>query len=234
MKTIRAIVAIFMCATVLISCDDDLDTPSTQSIGDIFVRIVKVDNEVRYAPVLYNYSNFSIKEINVEGPTDSNLSYELTSYDSDTGFRWLPSEDDYTTEDITNGIYTFQVTASDETVFTTVDKLLDTRINPVEITNFVYDEDMHSFELDWKDIEDADTYVVKIMDSKDGKYLYVSNRLYTSNHNFNISSNKWTSFEKVDGTTYVIGVYAYKFETAQASSGYDINCESVEFQDFEW
>ena len=220
----------------IVSCDLDTDhnEPVRQAIGDVFVRCVLEDNDTLYAPVFYTYSNFEMKSVQVEGPVDSNIELNLSEYNSKIRFRWVPSANDFSTNDIANGIYEFKIVAFDGETYTISDRLLESRIDPVVINEFTYDDNLHEFTLDWHDIEDAHVYVVRIHDAIDGEIIYSSERMLKSNHQFSQSSEKWYDFATTKGAEYVLGVYAYQFESSNAISGNDNNCESVAYRTFQW
>ncbi|WP_421919914.1 hypothetical protein [Marinifilum sp.] len=239
MKNLKFIKAFLILVLGFVSCDNnDYDnTPDLQAIADVFVRCTKVDNDTVYAPVFYTYSNFLMASVHAEGPNDSDIDTDLSQYNIKKVFRSVPSENDFTSDDIENGIYQFEITADDLQVYTITDKLREERLDPVEITEFKYNKNLHSFDIDWENVEDRDVYVVKIHDQIDGEVIYVSDQLISSNHKIITGSNKsnnWSDFTTVEGETYVVGVYAYKFEVSNAASGYDINCESVEYREIEW
>lgn len=236
MKNLKSIGTLLILAVSIVACDSSVDnTPNLQAIGDVYVRVKKSGDETVYAPVFYTYSNFSMSKVDVEGPTDSNIEKDLSDYNNKMAFRAVPSEDDFTTEDIENGIYQFDITAEDLETYTVSDKLLEARLEPVKITEFNYDKTTHTIDIDWDDVDDKDVYVVKIHNRMDGEIIYVSDRMLSSNHKvIEDGTNNWSDFDTEEGATYVVGVYAYKFELPSATSGYDINCESVEYREIEW
>lgn len=236
MKRLKVVGALVILAVSMLSCDTDSsdNAQDLQAIADVFVRCKTVGENTVYAPAYYTYSNFPMKEVSVEGPTDSNIDEDLAKFDNKTVFRLMPGESDFSTTDVVNGIYQFKITAEDLKTYTISDKLLESRISPVKITEFTYDKSAHSAEIDWDNVENAHVYVVKIHDHIDGNLIYISSRLLSSNHIIHPGSSGWTNYNTVDGETYILGVYAYKFEAANATSGYDINCESVEYREIEW
>ncbi|PXY01001.1 hypothetical protein DF185_10100 [Marinifilum breve] len=235
MKNLKSIGALLILAVSIIACDSNVDnTPNLQAIGDVYVRVKKSGDDTVYAPVFYTYSNFAMSKVDMEGPTDSNIEKSLSKYNNKMAFRAIPAENDFTTDDIENGIYQFDITAEDLATYTVSDKLLEARLDPVKITKFNYDETAHSFEIEWDDVDDRDVYVVKIHSEMDGEIIYISDRMLTSSHTIVTGTNNWSDFNTEDGATYIVGVYAYKFELPTATSGYDINCESVEYREIEW
>lgn len=236
MKNLKAIGALLILAVSIVACnDDDFDnTPELQAIGDVFVRCKKSGDDLVYAPIFYTYSNFAMKTVSVEGPTDSNIDTDLGEYTSKMIYRLMPGENNFSTDDVMNGSYEFEITAEDLQVYTISDKLLESRLEPANITEFNYNSTLHSIEISWDEVEDADVYVIKIHNQVDGDLIYSSQRTAATSYRVLPGSSEWTDFNTVDGATYVAGVYAYKFESANATSGYDINCESVTYQEIEW
>nr|WP_320120085.1 hypothetical protein [uncultured Marinifilum sp.] len=68
----------------------------------------------------------------------------------------------------------------------------------------------------------------------DAELIYISERTQSLDHIISTNSNNWSNFTTIKGENYIVGVYAYKFESTNATSGYDINCESVEYRQIEW
>ncbi|MCT4602399.1 MAG: hypothetical protein N4A59_05815 [Marinifilum sp.] len=238
MKNLKAIGALLVLAVSIVSCsNNDFDqTQDPKAIADVFVRCTKIGNDTVYAPVLYTYSNFNMKEVDVNGPTDSNIDEALSQFGTKMVFRSVPKDNDFTKDDVANGIYQFDIIAEDLKTYTISDKLLDKRIDPVTITDFQYDDLQHTIELEWDNVKDRDVYVVKIHDKKDGELIYISDRMKSTSYTIRNNENpkNWSDFKKVEGATYVVGVYAYQFEARTAISGYDVNCESVDYRDIKW
>lgn len=236
MNKLKTFGALLILAANIVSCDnDDFNTPARKVIADVFVRCKITGNDTVYAPVFYTYSNFSMKTVKVDGPTNSNIELDLKMLNKGV-FRSVPVNSNFSTKDVVNGIYQFDITAEDKQTYTISDKLLSSRLDPLKITDFEYDNSTHSIKVNWDDVDDADTYVVKIHDKIDGELIYSSERIKSTKHNvtYNPNSNSWTKFKTIAGKTYVVGVYAYKFELSNAQSGYDINCESVAYREIKW
>ena len=236
MKNLKAFMILLVSVATLVSCNDDTEyvLPPLQGKGDVFVRCIKDGDEIKYAPVLYAMSNYYIDTAIVAGPGANGSDYQLSGYWGDKSvFRSVPENEDFTTSDITNGIYEFEIVSGLDTL-DVEDKLLDSRIDPMEITDLSYEQNTHEFDITWNEIENADVYVVKIMDGIDGRYLYVSDRLSKTEHEFSQYSRGWSNFEKTAGKTYVLGVFAYEFEDKDEQSGSDLNSESVEYREIEW
>ncbi|NOU58933.1 hypothetical protein [Marinifilum caeruleilacunae] len=236
MNNLKAIGALLILAVGFVSCDsDDFDnTPEKQAIADVFVRVQKSGDDTVYAPVFYTYSNFDMQDVSVEGPDASGIDKDLAKYTNKMVFRSMPVQNDFSTDDVENGVYQFDITAADLKTYTISDKLLEGRLDPVEITEFNYDKLIHSIQIAWESVEDRDVYVVKIHNQIDGEIIYVSDRMISTNHRVISGTDNWTDFDLVEGQSYVVGVYAYKFELPSATSGYDINCESVAYREIEW
>lgn len=235
MKNLKLIGIVILFASCIVSCNDDnSETPGLQAIGDVFVRCKKINNDTVYAPVFYTSSNFAMKSVNVEGPADSNIDKNLSKFENTRTFRYVPSEEEFSTNNPVNGIYEFEITDENLITYTISDKLYENRIDPVKITDFDYNKTLHLIDIDWDEVENADTYVVKIHNQMDDKLIYISGRIQSSNYKITTQSDNWSNFNTVKGEKYIVGVYAYKFESTSAASGYDINCESVEYREIEW
>lgn len=223
--------------SILPSCDTtEYEEPEFYGIGDVFVRCVKVGDETHFAPAFYAYANRYLSEVLVEGPVAEMPNYELSDYfEGKSAFRLLPETDEYTSTDIANGIYKFEMTSAAQETIRIQDKLIDSRVDPMVISDFIYTEENHEFDITWNELDNADIYLVKITTEKDGQALYVSDRLSTTEYEFNENSKNWpVGLELTAGTTYWVGVFAYEFESATAIDGSDINSETVEYREIVW
>ncbi|MFA9371882.1 MAG: hypothetical protein ACERIH_09245 [Labilibaculum antarcticum] len=237
MKSLKFSLLLLISISILPSCDtNEYQEPELDGMGDVFVRCIKVGDETHYAPVFYAYSNKNLSEVLVESPVEELPNYELSDYTSDKrAFRLLPEVSDYTTTDIADGIYKFEMTSTGQETLRIQDKLLDSRIEPMVISDFIYTEENHEFDITWNELDNADIYVVKFMTEKDGQILYVSDRLSTTEYEFNENSKNWPiGLELTAGTTYWVGIFAYEFESATANNGNDINSETVEYREIVW
>ncbi len=237
MKSLKFSLLLLISISILPSCDtNEYKEPEFNGVGDVFVRCIKIGDETQYAAAFYAYTNKNISEVTVESPETDTPNYELGDYMTEKRvFRLLPEASDYSSTDITNGIYKFEIVSVGQETIRVQDKLLDSRIEPMEITNFTYTKEEHKFDISWNELENADIYVVKIMTEKDGKILYVSNRLSTTEYEFNENSKNWNyEIQLTVGTTYLVGVFAYEFESATATDGFDFNSETVEYREIVW
>jgi len=237
MKNFKICMLAVFSISAFISCDtNDYEEPEFQAMVDIFVRNMKNGDEEVYAPVLYVYANEALYGTTVTLTGESTPAYELVDFfGGEKVLRSVPDSTDFTTADIENGIYEFEITGTSNEILNVKDKLLESRMEAMEITEFTYNKDLHKFEISWNNIEKADVYVVKIMTKADGEYLYISERLDTNSFSFQTGSSGWIDdFVKKSGTTYTLGVFAYEFESENATSGYDINGETVEYREIVW
>jgi len=237
MKSLKISSLLLIIGSTFTSCDtNDYQEAEFDAITDVFVRCIKIDEDTVYAPAFYAYANENLSAVKVESPVTELPNYELSDYTTDKRvFRLLPEASDYTTTDIADGIYKFELISIEQATISVQDKLLDSRIEPMEISDFSYTEEGHKFDISWKELDNADIYVVKLMTEKDGKVLYVSNQLSTTEYEFNENSKNWDyNTQLTAGTTYWVGVFAYEFESATANDGFDINSETLEYREIVW
>ncbi|PKQ62292.1 hypothetical protein BZG02_13340 [Labilibaculum filiforme] len=237
MKKITISLLALSLLAIVSACDtNDFEDPEFYGIGDVFVRCIKVGEETHYSPIFYASANEYLSEVSVESPVAGLPNYELSDYfEGKSVFRLLPEPSTYTSTNIANGIYKFTLTSAKQERLTIQDKLLDSRIEPIVISDFTYTKAGHTFDISWNQLENADTYVVKLMTEKDGKVLYISDRITTTKYQFNDNSKNWTYGVQLNaGTTYWIGVFGYEFESASTSNGSNINSETVEFKEIVW
>lgn len=237
MKSLKISLLLLICLSILSSCNtNDFQEPEFYGIGDVFVRCIKIGDETHYAPVFYASANNYLSEVSVKSPETGLSDYELSDYYEDKSvFRLLPKTADYSTTDIADGIYKFEMISTKQETIQIQDKLLDSRIEPMVITDFTYTKEGHVFDISWNELDNADTYVVKFMTEKDGKVLYISDRIAATEYKFNENSKNWSNGVRLTtGTTYWVGVFGYEFESSTASSGSNINSETVEYREIVW
>lgn len=237
MKKIRISSLLLIIGLLFASCDtNDYQEAQFDGVGDVFVRCMKLDNDTVYAPIFYTYANENLSEVSVESPETEVSNYELSDfYEDKSVFRLLPEASDYSTTDITNGIYKFEVTSTTQEQLHLQDKLFDSRIELMNITNFAYTTEGHTFDISWNKLDNADTYIVKLLTKKDGAILYVSDRIATTEYKFNENSKNWNyGVNLTAGTTYWIGVYGYEFENSTNTNSSYINSETVEYKEIIW
>jgi len=222
---------------ILSACNDNDDFEIRfDAVGDVYVRCQKIDNEVKYAPVYYAFSNIDMSDAEVAHTDDDSPVIALSKLGENArSFSTTPSIEDYSTDDIKNGDYNFSLTSTDSETLKVSDKLLEGRIDPIEITKFEYKAEDHEINMEWNTVENRDIYHITITTEIDGQIIFSSERLNENKFLLKETSRGWDqNYEMKTGTTYVVSVSAYKFENSNQQSGYHINQESVEYRELEW
>ncbi|WP_372643028.1 hypothetical protein [Ancylomarina sp.] len=222
---------------VLSACEknDNFDV-KFDAVGDIYVRCQKIDNEIKYAPVYIAYSNIYMSEAEVAFSDHKSPVITLIKVgENAVRFTSTPAVDDYSTNDINNGDYEFNLVSTESDSLKVTDKLLEERIDPIEITKFDYDAEKHEIDIAWNMVENRDIYHITIATEIDGRTVFSSERLNENKLILKETSLGWDSnYTMKAGTTYTVSVSAYKFENSNQQSGYHINQESVEYREIEW
>jgi len=231
----KLILALGISLGVLSACESDDHDVAFDGVGDIYVRCQKIDNEVKYAPVIYAYGNMYMSDAEVAHSDEDSMIVPLEKLgENTTVFYSAPSIEDFSTDDIKNGTYNFKLTSTDAEILNLTDELLEERIDPIEVTKFEYDNEKHEIDLAWETVEDCDIYHVKIATKIDGQIVFSSKRLNETNLLIKETIPGWDpNYIMKNGTSYTISVSAYKFEDS-TESGYHINQESVEYHKIEW
>jgi len=232
----KLMLALAVSLGVFTACDTDSSKIEFDGAGDIYVRCQKIEGETQYAPVIYAYGNMYMSSATVafEDEESPEISLEKIGQNA-TAYALLPKAEDFTTTDLENGVYNFTLTSTDDEVLNVTDKLLDIRIDPLEISTFEYDKDEHSIEIGWGTVENRDIYHVKIATEIDGRVVYSSDRLNDNKLTITPTSAGWDgNYDMKPGTTYTVSVSAYKFENSNLQNGYHINQESVDYWEIEW
>lgn len=232
----KLILALAISLGIFSACDSDSSEIEFDGIGDIYVRCQKIENEIKYAPVVYAYSSLSMSSAKMSHSDDESPEISLTKVgENTTNFASLPTELDFTTTDVKNGTYNFTLTSTDGEILNVTDKLLEERISPLEISKFDYTKDVHKLDLEWNTVENRDIYHVKIATKVDGQIVYSSSRLNNNSLIVTPTSSGWNNYYTMEaGETYIVSVSAYKFEDSNTQNGYHINQESVEYREIEW
>jgi len=237
MKRIIGVGALFIIgACGLSSCDDNFEKIQFDALGDCYVQKQKVGEEVKYGATYYAFANMDIKKVMLTTPGENGQTFELEQQGENTRiFRLIPDILDFTSEMPTEGDYTFTIISNEQDTIISKDKLLTTDIPAVEIEEFTYEQETHNVKLDWNAIEDADLYVVRLLEEKNGKILYISPMLSKSEYEFTQSTPGWLNgIEMEDSENYILGVFAYKYENSSQKSGYDLQMECVDYREINW
>ncbi len=237
MKRLKFILLAVFSISSLISCDnDDFQDPVFQAAVDIYVRSVKIGEEVVHAPVIYTYSNLALFSSSVTFKGETTPRYDLDdTFEGSSRLRSVPLSSDFTTTDVENGIYEFEITSTGNEVLKLKDELLEERMEVVNITEFTYDSETHEFDITWDEIENADVYQVKLTSAIDKNRIFMSAGLTSNTYNFKPGKSGWlANFTPEKGTSYTLAVCAYMFESETATSGYDINHETIEYKTIVW
>jgi len=233
----KIILALAISLGSLSACESDSIDIEFNGVGDIYVRCQKIENETKYAPVVYAYSNMRMSEAKIyHSDEESNALLLEKVNENATTFNFLPKSEDFTTADnIVNGIYNFRLTSTDGEILELSDKLLEERIDPLEISSFGYNQDENKIDAEWGTVENRDAYHVKIATKIDGQIVYSSGRLNDNSITITPESQGWNrNYTMKSGTTYTLSVSAYKFEDSKTQNGYHINQESVDYRTLEW
>ncbi len=222
---------------ILSACNDNDDFDiKFDAIGDVYVRCQKIDNEVKYAPVYFAYSNTYMSEAEVAFSDEDSPVITLEKIgEYARNFSSTPSTEDYSTDDIDNGNYIFNLTSTEAESLKVSDKLLEGRIDPIEITKFEYLEENHKMDIEWNTVENRDIYHITIATEIDGQIVFSSEILNENKLLLNENTPGWDpNYTMKAGTTYTVSVSAYKFENPNQKSFLHINQESVAYQEIEW
>ena len=232
----KLILALAISLGVFSSCDNDNTKIEFDGAGDIYVRCQKIEGVVKYAPVIFAYSNMYMSSATLaHSDEDSPLITLEKEGDNAATFFSLPTTQDYSATDVKNGTYNFTLTSTDSEVIYVADKLLEVRISPLEISKFEYTKEEHKLDLEWGTVENRDIYHVKIATKIDGIVVYRSARLNNNELTITPESDGWErNYTMKAGTTYTVSVSAYKFENSTTQQGAHINQESVEYREIEW
>lgn len=236
MKTKNVIVKSILGSLVLLltACNDETPAPPARIVGDVFVRCEKVGDEVMYAPVYYAFSNYAIAKASVTNPSGDGT-VDLESYfDSKGIFVKIPKQEDFSTNKVALGNYAFQVITQKGDTLKVEDKLLADELVPLEITEFDYDKEKHSFTIKWNKIEEVDHYLVKLEGKKFGNTFFSSKAIKNNYYGFSPQEVGWKVQNIETDTDCIVKVYAYKYEDSNKMSVYDLNWESIAFKEVKW
>ena len=137
MKYRKIFVATALLAITIVSCEKDNVTINFSGIADIYVRCIKSGDSILYAPVMYARSNMHLKKVNAFEPDATEPTYQLTEYfNGNHIFRRIPDRDEFSTTDVVNGVYSFDL------ISTNGDSInIDTKIKDILLgdpQNFFY------------------------------------------------------------------------------------------------
>lgn len=216
------------------SCKDKNEDPFNAKV-DVFVQRVKTETSDKVAVTLYTYANRDLKTVKATAPGQGGRVYDLaTTADSKQVFTYLPVTADYVTDMPTNGAYSFEITAMDNSKLTLVNQLGTQSLTAINFKTAAFADG--KLKSTWDALTGVENYTVKLF-SADGKTLLYVSPIITSStleYSFNSSSLGWLKTPVV-GTDYLVQVMGVKYEDGiTTDKAYHIQFVSLASKTIKW
>lgn len=180
MKVYRNAAIALLMTVMFTACMNDPD-PVFDIMGDVFVTKKIINDEIKYAPNYFVYSNIGMNSAKVTLPngggtvdlegTTGGLTYKKEAVDSDYSLE-MPDEGNYLFEAVSTKDETLQV--GDEL------QLYDLEIPVVDSIEFLNTSTM---QVSWNSVSGADGYFLKIVDAN-GDDVFLSLSLDANAHDY--------------------------------------------------
>lgn len=210
-----------------VSCIET-DDEQFEAETDVYVRVKKVDDVIKYSRVCYIYGSQAIKSATVTLPDDSEL--ELDAFEDNIFyFNNADEMDTYSETKPLEGTYTFDAVYNETDVYTSSDVLEDDVLAVPVLESIVFRTANQGIYLSWEDVDDADAYKI-MMYAPDGDLIFSAPELANTSNEylFNEDTDTWYG-TPVDGTTYKVTLSAIKLDQDATSTDwpYNIQCMSI-------
>lgn len=236
MKVYRNAAIALLMTVMFTACMNDPD-PVFDIMGDVFVTKKIINDEIKYAPNYFVYSNIGMNSAKVTLPngggtvdlegTTGGLTYKKEAVDSDYSLE-MPDEGNYLFEAVSTKDETLQV--GDEL------QLYDLEIPVVDSIEFLNTSTM---QVSWNSVSGADGYFLKIVDAN-GDDVFLSLSLDANAHDYTIlegseASGNWKQSIAI-GQTYTlqINAFSYDADAYQSNSVYNIQEVAIGQTAFTW
>ena len=233
----RSLGAILLVGTVTFtSCKDKNEDPFNASV-DVFVQRVKTETSDKVAVALYTYGNRDLKTVKATAPGQGAKVYNLAATAGNKQvFSYLPVTTDYVTDMPTNGAYSFEITAADNSKLTLTDQLGTQSLAAINFKTAAFADG--KLKSTWDALTDVENYVVKLFSADGNTLLYVSPIIASSTleYSFNSTTQGWLSGNvPVVGTNYLVQVLGVKYETGVTTDkAYNIQFISLASKTIKW
>lgn len=221
------------------SCDDDDPQPEQlEAYTDAYAEKIVVNDEEKTAMAFFVQANKELKSVTVKAPGDNGKTYTLTvDKNSKKVFRFKPTTEDFSTEDLVTGNYEFTIesTSTDDEKLKQNDELKDAELEKIAIKTTEYSED--KLKTTWDAVSNSDSYVLILSDT-DGNIIYNAEVAEDKTEfSFGTSTNGWIGDNKAEtGKTYKLELLALLFEEGSTSTNqaYNVQYVSLDSKDVVW
>lgn len=218
------------------SCNDKNEDPFNAMV-DVFVQRVKTETSDKLAVTLYTYSNRDLKTVKATAPGQGGKVYDLAATGGNKqAFSYLPVTADYVTDMPTNGAYSFEITAVDNSKLTLTDQLGTQSLAAINFKTAAFADG--KLKSTWDALTGAENYTVKLFSADGNTLLYISPIITSSTleYSFNSTTQGWlTGMSPVVGTNYLIQVMGVKYEDGVTTDkAYNIQFTSLASKTIKW
>ncbi len=230
---------VFTLIFALGACNDDGDD-SFDAISDVIFVHKVIDNTTVTGVAYYAYGNKTLSSASVTLP-DGGGTIDLEAYASSSyTFLKEPEDSDFSSEEPSEGTYTFNIKSSSGDTL----KVSDTQdlygLSFAQIDSSNFDTENNWLYIGWGDVSGADSYSVKLLDASgnivfNGYTIGSANSYYIITTSANYDVGEWES-NPVKGTTYTLRIQSTKYDSGYTSSDYIYNVQEASYSDsaIEW
>lgn len=217
------------------SCNNDVSEPF-EAISDVFMVNQIMNNDTVHALTYYVYGNMEISSANVAKDNDQENRMDMVSLSNSNLLMGLePDDNDFKTESDTATMFLFNVMSKRGVSVQNYDYFDPQGLGIPEITNMSF-SDQNELMVEWNDLEDAQSYQVKV-NNADGENIYMSIGLNTTVNQLTLNDvyGSWIA-QPESGETYTVQVQALIYEEGVDSyiASYNIEEISIAEQSITW
>ncbi len=234
MKQLKIITLILLVAFAS-SCNKD--SGDSTVVGDaVIVSKRSETNTVVYGVALYAYAFSTLKTVTAVSSVDPTETISLKANGAYTyNFLKEPSDSEYSATKPAAATYTFSSVFDSGTTYECQDVLTSDALVPVTFEKCLYNTTKSYAEFSWTALTNADSYAIQILD-KTGTIVFNSSELSSSviTGTLSASTSGWSSGFPVNGETYTVRIYAFKYEDSTKANSYQVQSTSVSDATIVW
>ena len=224
---VSGIVVVLMLISVLwTSCSKD-DTENYEYVPDVFLVNQIMNNDTVHALTYYVFSNTEMANATVVRSDDPNNEIEMSPYENSPFVMiFEPSDNDYTTEPESAGMFLFTIESDNGITVQDSDYFDPQKLTVPKITELSYSLE-NNLIVKWADVDDAQVYLVKVIDP-DGTTIYMSNQMGSATNQVTLDSSHGTWSDQPEvGVSYTVQLHAIVYESGVNALNAAYNVEEI-------
>lgn len=235
-RLFKSLFLILILNFVITSCKKN-DDNAFNVYADAYIVKKLVNDEIKSAAAFYVYANSGIASVTVTPPIDGGELFEL-SRNPESSYTFFKETDvtEFKTDLPTAGNYQFNVksTGGENIIKDDMLEIIGLEIPVIDSTS--YHAENSSLTVNWQSVQNADGYVVKLLNSN-GLTIFISFAIAPTAEEFLVSSNSgnWEiQANSGDNLTLQVQAFAYDSDASTELNIYNIGEIAIGEKEITW